>query len=82
MLLLDFQSSFFLLIAIQNGERVTGFSLLLIAVETARRSSTFVGIWGCGRVLFMSEWKVLLTSLKTYISYTFIPHSSEMLRLK
>lgn len=81
MLLLDFQSSFFLLIAIQNGERVTGFSLLLITVETAR-GGTFVGIWGCGRVLFMSEWKVLLTSLKTYISYTFIPHSSEMLRLK
>lgn len=41
-------------------------SFLLIAVETARRSSVFVGIWGCGRVLFIFEWKGMSTSLKSF----------------
>lgn len=50
----------------QNGERVTGSSFLLIAAETARRSRVFVGVWGCGRVLFIFEWKCISTSLQAF----------------
>jgi len=57
MLLLVFQSSALLLIAIQNGEMVAGSAFLLTAAETARRSGVFVGMWRCGRVLFVFEWK-------------------------